>query len=136
MRRHSIDHESVRRQIISVFTIPSRKRNNSTNGTTGLFDFGRRTRRNSAPDKKHSDVVCPKPELHTIAEVSALRFVFARDESPARADERHDDCTLEWRVAERWNFVVVALVPFSALVCLSFFFFFVFLFFETKKKSR
>lgn len=55
MRRRSLDPESIRKQIISVFTSPSRKRQNATNNN-GLINSGQRTRRFSVPEKKFLDV--------------------------------------------------------------------------------
>ncbi|CAF1643368.1 unnamed protein product [Adineta ricciae] len=72
MRRHSVDPESIRKQIISVFTTSSRKRQNSTTTSTtntGILGFARRTRRFSVPDKKYLHVSCPNAELHTIDEL-------------------------------------------------------------------
>lgn len=72
MRRHSLDPESIRKQIIAVFTPSSRKRQNSTN-SNGILNLTRRTRRYSVPDKKYLDVSDNKtPELHTIEEVSKI----------------------------------------------------------------
>jgi hypothetical protein len=73
MRRHSFDPESIRKQIISVFTTSSRKRQNLTNNNhthNGILNLGRRTRRFSVPDKKYLEVHDNNPELHTIDEVS------------------------------------------------------------------
>jgi hypothetical protein len=75
MRRHSIAPESIRKQIKSVFTTSSRKRQNSTNTTSNdnsVLNLGQRTRRFSVPDKKYLDVSGTSPELHTIEEVSVL----------------------------------------------------------------
>ncbi|CAF3423317.1 unnamed protein product [Rotaria socialis] len=71
MRRHSLDPESIRKQIISVFTIPSRKRQSLTNNNQpnhGIFSFARRTRRYSVPDKNHIDISNNNAELHPIKE--------------------------------------------------------------------
>jgi hypothetical protein len=75
MRRHTLDPGSIRKQIISVFTSSSRKRQNSTNhnsGHNGILNFSRRTRRFSVPEKKYLDITENNPELHTIDEVSKL----------------------------------------------------------------
>jgi hypothetical protein len=70
MRRHTFDPASIRKQIISVFTTSSRKRQNSTNNHNGILNLGRRIRRFSAPEKKYLEVSDNNPELHTIDEVS------------------------------------------------------------------
>ena len=76
LRRHSLDPESIRKQILSVFTTSSRKRqnlaNNSKNSTSnhGLFNVGRRLRRFSVPDRKDLNMSDDNFELHTIDEVS------------------------------------------------------------------
>ncbi|UJR30365.1 hypothetical protein I4U23_017900 [Adineta vaga] len=72
MRRHSVDPESIKKQIISVFTTSSRKRQNSTTTPTNnrILSFTRYTRRFSVPDKKYSDTSYPNAELHTIKEES------------------------------------------------------------------
>ncbi len=80
MRRHTLDPDSIRRQIKSVFTSPTRKllnftnhnnnNNNNNSGGNGIINFGRRTRRFSVPEKKYSDSLDVNPELHTIHEVS------------------------------------------------------------------
>ena len=75
MRRHSLDPESIRKQIISIFTTSSRKRQNLTNDNhhnNSILNFGRRTRRYSVPERKYLDVSHNNPELHTINEVSRL----------------------------------------------------------------
>jgi hypothetical protein len=78
MRRHTLGPESIRKQIISVFTTSSRKRqnltnNNSTNNST--LNVDRPSRRFSVPDKKYLDVCDNNHELHTIDEVSELIFI-------------------------------------------------------------
>jgi hypothetical protein len=73
MRRHSLDPDSIRRQIKSVFTSPTRKLFNFTNNNhnnNSIINFGRRSRRYSVPDKKHPDQLDINVELHTIPEVS------------------------------------------------------------------
>ncbi|CAF1465882.1 unnamed protein product [Rotaria magnacalcarata] len=80
MRRHSLDPESIRKQIISVFTISSRKRQSLTNNNQhnhGIFSFARRTRRYSVPDKNHIDISNNDAELRPIKEVSTLIFISA-----------------------------------------------------------
>lgn len=76
MRRHSLDPESIRKQLISMFT-PSRKRQSNSNNHLTV-NFGRRMRRFSVPEKNSQD-------LQPIDEVSwsrclsviLLRFSFA-----------------------------------------------------------
>jgi hypothetical protein len=73
MRRHTLDPESIRKQIISVFTTSSRTRQSSTNNNSnhhGILNLARHTRRFSVPDKKYLDVSDKNSELHTIEEVS------------------------------------------------------------------
>ncbi len=73
MRRHSLDPESIRKQIISVFTMSSRKRQNLTNDNhrnNGILNCGLRTRRCSVPARKYLDTSHNNAELHTINEVS------------------------------------------------------------------
>ncbi|CAF1349833.1 unnamed protein product [Adineta steineri] len=72
MRRHSLGPESLRKQIISVFTPSSRKRQNSTNNepsSHAISNTGRRTRRYSVPNKKYLDSSNNNGELHTINEL-------------------------------------------------------------------
>jgi len=79
MRRHSLDPESIRKQIISVFTLPSRKRQNlanNNNSTNGILNFGQRTRRFSVPERKYSDISENNTELNPIDEVSKLIFAY------------------------------------------------------------
>lgn len=74
MRRHSLDPESIRKQIISIFTTSSRKRQSLTNNNSnnhGLFNFGRRTRRFSVPEKKYVDISDTNEEGRPVKEVSA-----------------------------------------------------------------
>lgn len=66
MRRHSLDPESIRKQLISMFT-PSRKRQQSSNNHLTV-NFGRRMRRFSVPEKPSRDPqpiseVCTKSSL-------------------------------------------------------------------------
>ena len=82
MRRHSLDPESIRKHIISVFSTSSRKRqsltnnnNNNNNHPTNnnvLLNLARRTRRFSVPEEEHFELSDNNPELHTIPEVSRL----------------------------------------------------------------
>jgi hypothetical protein len=76
MRRHTLDPNSIRKQIKSVFTSPTRKflnfTNNNSNNGNSIIHFGRRTRRFSVPEKESSDRLDVNPELHTIQEVSQL----------------------------------------------------------------
>jgi len=77
MRRHSLDPNSIRQQIKSVLTSPTRKlrhltSNHSSNNGNGFINFGRRTRRFSFPEKKSSERYDINPELHPIQEVSQL----------------------------------------------------------------
>jgi hypothetical protein len=72
MRRHTADPESIGRQIISLFTSPTRKLLNLTNNNNGnsIIKFSRRSRRYSVPEKKKPDRLDINPELQTIQEVS------------------------------------------------------------------
>lgn len=71
MRRHSLDPESIRKHIISVFSTSSRKRASLTNNNNVLLNLARRTRRFSVPEEEVSGN-STNPELHTIPEVSRL----------------------------------------------------------------
>jgi len=71
MRRHSIDPENIKKQIMSIFSTSSRKRQNANNNPLHSNDH-RRTRRFSVPDRKYIN----SPELHTIDEVSDKKHVF------------------------------------------------------------
>ena len=62
MRRHSLDPESIRKQIRAVFS-SSRKRQESSSTHLG-FNLSRRMRRFSVPEKHQR-----AEELHTIDEV-------------------------------------------------------------------
>lgn len=81
MRRHSLDPESIRKHIISVFSTSSRKRQSLTNTNNnhqqqqqhnGLLDLARRARRFSVPEEETYLQIAENnaPELHTIPEVS------------------------------------------------------------------
>jgi hypothetical protein len=73
MRRHTLDPDSIRRQIKSVFTSPTRRFLNFThnnNNNNSIINSDQRTRRFSVPEKKPSDRLDNNPELHTIHEVS------------------------------------------------------------------
>lgn len=79
MRRHSLDPESIRKHIISVFSTSSRKRQSLTNNNNNhpsnnnvLLNLARRTRRFSVPEEEHFELSDNNPELHTIPEVSRL----------------------------------------------------------------
>jgi len=76
MRRHTLDPNSIRKQIKSVFTSPTRKllnlANNNSNNGNNIIHFGRRRRRFSVPEKESSDKFDINPELHTIQEVSHI----------------------------------------------------------------
>lgn len=76
MRRHTLDPNSIRRQIKSVFTSPTRKlfsfTNNNNSDGHSIINFTRRTRRFSVPDKESLDRLDANPELQTIHEVSQL----------------------------------------------------------------
>jgi hypothetical protein len=82
MRRHTLDPDSIRKQIKSVFTSPTRRllnfTNNNNNNGPGIINFGRRTRRSSVPEKKNSDKSDNKSdnnsELDTIHEVSLFNL--------------------------------------------------------------
>jgi hypothetical protein len=71
MRRHTLDPDSIRKQIKSVFTSPTRKFFNFTNGNHS----DQRTRRFSVPEKKQSDRSDNTNELDTIHEVSLLIYM-------------------------------------------------------------
>jgi hypothetical protein len=75
MRRHTLDPDSIRRQIKSVFTSPTRRLLNFTNHNNNsnhnsIINFGLRSRRFSVPEKKSSDRLDTNAELDTIHEVS------------------------------------------------------------------
>ena len=78
MRRHSLDPESIRKHIISVFSTSSRKRQSLTNNNNhhprqqhnGLLNLSRHTRRFSVPEEEHVPIPDSYPELHAIPEVS------------------------------------------------------------------
>ena len=85
MRRHSLEPDSIRRQLKSVLTAPSRKFFAFTNGKSSPKESTttktKRTRRFSVPDKKTStERLDQRTDLHTIHEVkhslSLLLFFF------------------------------------------------------------
>lgn len=71
MRRHTLDTDSIRRHLKSVFISPTRKFFNLTNHN-GLLNLTHRTRRYSVPEKQHLDKSNNNAELRTINEVSEL----------------------------------------------------------------
>ena len=72
MRRHSLDPESIRKQLISMFT-PSRKRQQSSNNHLTV-NFGRRMRRFSVPEKPSRD---PQP-ISEVCTKSSLLLLWLR----------------------------------------------------------
>ncbi|CAF1016843.1 unnamed protein product [Adineta ricciae] len=74
MRRHSLDTNSIRQQIKSIFTSPSRKIRNLTNQHhheqhhESLRHPHRHSRRFSVPDKKSSEKIDLNNDLGTINE--------------------------------------------------------------------
>lgn len=73
MRRHSLEPENLRQQIKSVFISPTRKFFNfktNTKNSNSIFNWTRRPRRFSVPEKQTPNRLDSNSELETIHEVS------------------------------------------------------------------
>ncbi|CAF4024286.1 unnamed protein product, partial [Rotaria magnacalcarata] len=69
MHRHTLEHDSLREHIISLFMSPTRKFLNFTHHShnqNNILDCARRTRRRSEPENAYSGILDNNYELHTI----------------------------------------------------------------------
>ncbi|CAF4774688.1 unnamed protein product [Rotaria socialis] len=69
MHRHTLQHDSLREHIISLFLSPTRKFLNFTHhnhNQNNIADCARRTRRRSEPENAYSDILDNNYEFHTI----------------------------------------------------------------------